>query len=298
MDELKNCVLCPRECGANRTQSVGFCKAGLFPKIARSSLHFWEEPCISGEKGSGTVFFSGCNLHCVYCQNNDISMGGFGKEVSINRLAEIFCQLQKMGAHNINLVSPTPYIPQIKEAIDLCKDKIKIPFVYNTGGYEKAETIASLKGYIDIYLTDLKYFSCELSKKYSHAENYFPKALSAIREMIRQTGTPVYSKDGIMQSGTIIRHLCLPGCRLDSEKVLKVLRENFEPKDFVLSLMSQYTPNDNLLKTHPELNRKLTTFEYNFAIDTALSLGFDSAFIQNRSSADKKYTPPFDLSGV
>lgn len=298
MEALKNCTLCPRSCKTDRTISTGFCGATDKLKIARASLHHWEEPCISGENGSGTVFFSGCNLRCVYCQNSDISLDGFGKEVSGNRLAEIFCQLQEMGAHNINLVSPTPYIPQIKEAIDLCKDKIKIPFVYNTGGYEKSESINSLKGYIDIYLTDLKYYSRELSKKYSHAENYFEMTLPAIKEMIRQTGAPVYSKNKIMQSGTIIRHLCLPGCRFDSQKLLELLRKNFEPDDFVLSLMSQYTPNDILLKNYPEINRKLTTFEYNFVIDTALSLGFNSAFIQNRSSADKKYTPPFDLSGV
>ena len=202
-----------------------------------------------------------------------------------------------MGAHNINLVSPTPYIPQICDAIDSIKDKIKIPFVCNTGGYEKVETIRALKGYIDIFLTDIKYFSPELSKKYSGVSDYFEYALATAAEMIDIAGKPVMDDAGIMKSGVIIRHLVLPGCRKDSLSVIDALAENFDKSDFILSLMSQYTPND-YLQNFPEINRKVTSFEYNTIVDAALNYGFDNAYIQNKSSAQKEYTPPFDLSGV
>ena len=297
MDTLKSCRLCPRECGIDRNTTSGFCKAGAKVKIARAALHHWEEPPISGKRGSGTVFFSGCNLKCVYCQNVDISHKVFGKEVTAERLGEIFLELQALGAHNINLVSPTPYIPQICDAIDSIKDKIKIPFVCNTGGYEKVETIRALKGYIDIFLTDIKYFSPELSKKYSGVSDYFEYALATAAEMIDIAGKPVMDDAGIMKSGVIIRHLVLPGCRKDSLSVIDALAENFDKSDFILSLMSQYTPND-YLQNFPEINRKVTSFEYNTIVDAALNYGFDNAYIQNKSSAQKEYTPPFDLSGV
>ncbi len=298
MEHLKNCSLCPRNCHADRRLGKGFCKAGETPKIARAALHHWEEPCISGYNGSGTVFFSGCNLNCVYCQNYEISSKCFGKEISVNRLAEIFLELQAQNAHNINLVSPTPYIPQICAAIDLIRDKMHIPFVYNTGGYEKPESLRLLKGYVDIYLTDIKYFSGELAKKYSDAENYFNVAISAAEEMINQTGAPKFSDDGIMKSGVIIRHLVLPGCRKDSEKILNALAQRFSPDDFILSIMSQFTPNSRLAEKFPELCRKVTTFEYNSVTDAAIQLGFTQGYMQQRSSAEQKYTPPFDLSGV
>lgn len=298
MNTLKKCTLCPRECQVNRASKLGYCKAPQNPRVARAALHLWEEPCISGTNGSGTVFFSGCTLKCVYCQNLEISHTCFGKDISVERLAEIFCELQAQGAHNINLVSPTPYIPQIKAAIDAVRDKIKIPYIFNTGGYEKADTVSSLNGYIDIFLTDIKYYSSELSALYSQASNYFDCAISSAAAMIHQVGAPVFTNDGLMQSGVIIRHLVLPMQRRDSEKILELLAKRFQPNSFVLSLMSQYTPVDGLAEVYPEINRKVTTFEYRFVTDTALKLGFDNAYVQERDSASKKYTPPFDSSGV
>ena len=298
MKELKECKLCPRQCGIDRTQKTGFCKAGTAPRLARAALHFWEEPCISGSRGSGTVFFSGCNLKCVYCQNYEISQGKIGKEIEISRLAEIFLELQNQGAHNINLVSPTPYIPQIITAIDSIRNEIKIPFVYNTGGYETVEALEMLDGYIDIFLTDIKYKSQVLSKKYSGAEDYFNKALAAAEKMIKICGKPAFDNDGIMNSGVIIRHLVLPGCRHDSIDILNELAKKLPLDSFVLSLMSQYTPDTALLRDFPEICRKVTTFEYSSVVDAAIELGLDTGYMQSRSSADKQYTPPFDLSGV
>lgn len=298
MKELKECKLCPRQCGIDRTHKTGFCKAGTAPRLARAALHFWEEPCISGSRGSGTVFFSGCNLKCVYCQNYEISQGKIGKEIEISRLAEIFLELQNQGAHNINLVSPTPYIPQIITAIDSIRNEIKIPFVYNTGGYETVEALEMLDGYIDIFLTDIKYKSQVLSKKYSGAEDYFDKALAAAEKMIKICGKPAFDNDGIMNSGVIIRHLVLPGCRHDSIDILNELAKKLPLDSFILSLMSQYTPDTALLRDFPEICRKVTTFEYSSVVDTAIKLGLDTGYMQSRSSADKHYTPPFDLSGI
>lgn len=297
MDRLKNCNLCPRDCGIDRTKSVGFCGATDKIKAARAALHFWEEPCISGTQGSGTVFFSGCNLACRYCQNYDISIGGAGREITIERLGEIFLELQDKGAHNINLVTPTPYIPQIKSAIDLVRDKMHIPFVANVGGYEKPETIKALKGYIDIFLTDVKYKSSEISKNYSKAPDYFKYATDALEEMIEICGKPKLDEKGIMQSGVIVRHLVLPGCRKDSIEILQNLADKFGTESFILSLMSQYTPNGHL-QDYPEINRRTTAFEYNSVIDEALRLGFDNAYMQEKSSAKAEYTPPFDLTGI
>ena len=298
METLKSCRLCPRKCNIDRSSSLGFCKAPLNPKIARAALHHWEEPCISGTNGSGTVFFSGCNLKCVYCQNHKISQGGFGKEVTIERLSEIFIEFANRGAHNINLVSPTPYIPQIIEAIKKVKDKIDIPFVYNTGGYETLESLELLRGSIDIFLTDIKYKSKELSKKYSGAEDYFEKSLAASKKMIEISGSPKYDQNGLMKSGTIIRHLVLPACRKDSIDILNQLSREIPKESFVLSLMSQYTPVPQNLTNFPELCRKVTTFEYESVINAALDFGFDCGYMQDLSSAEQKYTPPFDLSGV
>lgn len=298
MKELKECKLCPRQCGIDRTQKTGFCKAGTAPRLSRAALHFWEEPCISGSRGSGTVFFSGCNLKCVYCQNYEISQGKIGKEIEISRLAEIFLELQNQGAHNINLVSPTPYIPQIITAIDSIRNEIKIPFVYNTGGYETVEALEMLDGYIDIFLTDIKYKSQVLSKKYSGAEDYFDKAFAAAEKMIKICGKPAFDNDGIMNSGVIIRHLVLPGCRQDSIDILNELAKKLPLDSFVLSLMSQYTPDTALLRDFPEICRKVTTFEYSSVVDAAIELGLDTGYMQSRSSADKQYTPPFDLSGI
>ena len=297
MKIFKKCTLCPRKCSADRSKTPGFCGATDKVKLARAALHFWEEPCISGENGSGTVFFSGCNLKCVYCQNHQISSDGFGKEVTVKRLAEIFCELQALGANNINLVSPTPYVPMICEALDFVKNQLTIPVVYNTGGYESIETLKMLEGYIDIYLTDMKYYSTALSAKYSAAEDYFDNAMAGLEEMIRQKSTPKFLDNGILKSGVIVRHLVIPGCRKDSESVLKALASRFSPNAFILSLMSQFTPNGKLEK-FPELDRKITSFEYNSIVDLALKLGFDNGYMQQRSSAKSEYTPPFDLEGV
>ncbi len=298
MDILKNCNICPRNCGTDRTSSLGFCLAPQSPKVARAALHFWEEPCISGNHGSGTVFFSGCNLKCVYCQNIEISEKAFGKEISLQRLGEIFLELQNMGAHNINLVSPTPYVPQIIKAIDIISDKINIPFVYNTGGYEKQSTIKMLEGYIDIFLTDIKYYSSDLSEKYSKAKDYFEYSINAAKKMIEQVGPPKFDADGILKSGVIIRHLCLPGHRDDSIRVLDEINRNLPKNSFILSLMSQYTPIDGLLEKHPNLCRKITTFEYNKVVDHAVALGLDTGYTQSRQSAKREFTPPFDLTGI
>ncbi len=296
MFDIKNCMLCPRNCGADRNVSKGFCGAKDSVKIARAALHFWEEPIISGENGSGTVFFSNCNLMCVYCQNKEISSGGFGKEISTDRLSEIFLNLQGKGAHNINLVTPTPYIPFIIEAIDKAQSKLKIPIVYNCGGYEKPEIISLLDKYIDIYLTDFKYYDKALAKKYSLSEDYPDFALSSLKKMIETKGKPVIEK-GIMKKGVIVRHLVLPSNRNDSINILNVLKENFGTDKFILSLMSQYFPQDGL-KEFPEINRKVTSFEYNSVVNFALDLGFSNAYIQEKESADNIFVPDFDLSGV
>ncbi len=293
----KKCSLCPRGCNIDRHKSSGYCKSSDEIKVARAALHHWEEPCISGTHGSGTVFFCGCSLGCVYCQNHEISRGEKGKAVSVHRLAEIFTELKALGAHNINLVTPTHYTDKIIEAIDLVKSEIGIPFVWNTSGYEKIETIKSLEGYIDIYLTDMKYFGSEISKKYSHAADYFDCAVSALSEMLHQTSAPKFDQKGIMQSGVIVRHMVLPSQRLDSIAIIRELAKRFDKNRFIFSLMSQYTPNKNT-ESFPEINRRVTTFEYSSVIDEALRLGFDTAFMQERTSADKSYTPPFDLSGI
>ncbi len=297
MDELRSCTLCPRECKVNRFSNVGFCEAGENPKVARAALHFWEEPCISGDNGSGTVFFSGCNLRCAYCQNYEISINQFGKEITIERLGEIFLELQSLGAHNINLVTPTPYIPQIKSAIDIVRNKMHIPFVFNMGGYEKTETIRSLQGYADIFLTDVKYKSSVLSEKYSKASDYFKQSIASLEEMLKIAPTPVFGRNGILTSGVIVRHLVLPGCRQDSFEILSELKERFGTESFLLSLMSQYTPTKNLTD-FPEINRRITSFEYDSVVEEALRLNFTNAYVQEKSSAKEEYTPPFDLSGV
>ncbi len=297
MNTSTNCTLCPRNCGVDRSAAMGFCGATDKIKVARAALHFWEEPCISGTKGSGTVFFSGCNLACCYCQNHSISTERFGKEISVNRLSQIFLELQDKGAHNINLVTPTPYIPYIVEAIDLVSDKIQIPFVANLGGYEKSETIHLLKGYVHIFLTDIKYKSSEFSLRYSKAPDYFSYAISSLEKMLEIVSKPQISTDGIMQSGVIVRHLVLPGCRHDSIDILTELKNRFGTDSFILSLMSQFTPNGQL-ESYPEINRRITSFEYNSVTNYAFELGFTEAYVQEKTSAKDEYTPPFDLTGI
>lgn len=293
--DFSRCTLCPRECGADRTQNPGVCGADRRIKAAKAQLHYWEEPCISGKNGSGAVFFSGCALKCVFCQNYTISKKNKGINISPERLGEIFLELQKQGAHNINLVNPTHYVPQIVCALDNIKRRLDIPIVYNSGGYEKKETLKMLEGYIDVYLPDLKYTNRNISAKYSKADNYFEYASKAILEMHRQQPKLIV-KDGILKKGLIIRHLILPGCRHDSISAVKWLGENIPDKSFLFSLMSQYTPNENCMN-YPEINRKITTFEYKSVLKTVWEYGIDG-YSQERSSAQTAFTPDFDFSGI
>lgn len=296
---LSNCIVCPRECGVNRLNGQrGYCGVTDSLVVARAALHFWEEPCISGTVGSGTVFFGGCNLKCIFCQNHSIAIGDCGKEISPSRLVEIFLELQEKGAANINLVTPTHYIPQIRDALLLAKEQgLQLPIVYNSGGYENADSLRLLEGLVDIYLPDLKYFSSELSLKYSCAANYFEKACSALAEMYRQVGIPVFDDaTGLMKRGMIVRHLILPGQTKDSKKVLRYLHETYGNTIYV-SIMNQYTPLTHVAHIS-ELNRRVTAEEYDKVIHFALRLGIENAFIQEGETAEESFIPPFDLEGV
>lgn len=289
------CNACPRKCNVERNIgefSRGFCKMPYNAVLARASLHLWEEPVISGERGSGAIFFSGCNLRCVFCQNFEISHENFGKQVSKSEFIDIVKRLENQGAHTINLVNPTHFVPFIKEVFS--EYKPSVPVVYNTGGYDDVESIRSLQGLIDVYLPDLKYFDSDVSKKYSNAENYFEKASKAVLEMQRQVGKSVI-KDGIMQKGMIIRHLVLPKNTDQSIKILRWIKDKL-PIDTYISLMSQYVP---YVKTeYKELNRRIVTAEYQKVIDEFERLGFENGFMQERSSAQTDFIPKFDLSGV
>lgn len=290
---MDGCILCPRLCGVDRTERVGYCGSGSLPKVARAAKHHWEEPCISGTEGSGTVFFSGCTLGCVFCQNREISRGGTGREVTVEHLADIFKRLEGQGVHNLNLVTPTHFTPQILQALELAKPTV--PVVMNCGGYERVETLRQWEGKVQVYLPDLKYFSTELSAKYSAAPDYFAVASKAIMEMHRQQPQLVWEGD-LLKSGLIIRHLVLPGCMKDSLQILDFLDKHLPKDSFLLSLMSQYTPTENC-KQFPEINRRVTTYEYRKVADRAAELGF-SGFAQDRRSAKEEYTPPFNLEGV
>ncbi|MDI3528688.1 MAG: putative pyruvate formate lyase activating enzyme [Thermoanaerobacter sp.] len=266
-------------------------------KVAKAYLHHWEEPFISGTRGSGTVFFSGCNLKCVFCQNYEISQYQFGKFISVEELAQIFLNLQKQGAHNINLVTPTIHAFSIKEAILLAKNQgLQIPIVYNTNAYENVETLKMLEGLIDIYLPDLKYYDDTLAKKYSKAPNYFEHAIKAILEMYRQVGIPQFDEEGILKKGLVIRHLIMPGCVEDTKKILLWIKENL-PKEIYVSLMSQYTPYYQAQK-YPEINRKITPKEYDEAINFFFDIGLENGLIQEMESASEDYIPDFDLEGL
>ncbi|HUM59408.1 MAG TPA: radical SAM protein [Bacillota bacterium] len=295
---LDSCRLCPRKCEVDRTAGkTGFCRAPLKPKVARAALHFWEEPCLSGVQGSGTVFFSHCNLKCIFCQNYRISQEHFGREVDIPTLASIFRELEQQGAHNINLVSPTPYIPQVAAAIKKARSLgMRIPVVYNSNAYEETGALAQLEGLVDIYLPDLKYASQETADRFSGAPDYFTAASQAIREMYRQVGPPSFDTGGLMTGGLMIRHLILPGQLADTIQVLRWIAGNF-PRDVYVSLMAQYFPTYRALQT-PPLNRRLTTAEYNQAVDTLLQLGLESGYVQELSAADQCYVPNFDGTGV
>lgn len=282
------CNQCPRRCNVERSKAVGRCGVGENFKLARASLHFWEEPCISGENGSGTVFFSGCNLGCVFCQNYEISHRKIGREVSDDELTEIFESLIEKGANNINLVNPTHYALQLADV--LSKWKSPVPIVYNSSGYESVETLKMLDGLVDIYLPDFKYISSEKARKYSFAEDYPEVAMLALQEMKRQVGADVFDESGIMKKGMIIRHLVLPSNTNASIKALDYLAENYA--DTYISVMAQYTPCGNLTG-YDEINRKLTKREYNKIVDYILSLGLDKIFIQDLSSAHEQFIPEF-----
>ncbi len=289
---LDCCNICPRNCKVNRNSNeIGFCKAGNKIKIARYSLHFWEEPCISGEAGSGTIFFSGCNLKCIFCQNYDISFNNSGKEISIERFAEICLELQEKGALNINLVTPTIYIPLIKEGLILAKKKgLIIPIVYNTSGYESLESLKELDGLIDIYLPDFKYFDNCLASKFSSAQNYFEVASLALKEMFRQVGTPIFEND-IMKKGVVVRHLLLPKHIDDSKKVIKYLYDTYKDNIYI-SIMNQFTPVRKIDK-YKELNETIEDSEYDELINYALDIGIEKAFIQEGETCKESFIPDF-----
>lgn len=287
------CNQCPRKCNIDRDSKTGICGVNSEYKIARAALHYWEEPCISGEKGSGTVFFSGCSLKCVFCQNSVISDGCFGKEISEERLIEIFKELEDSGADNINLVSPTQYALQLADT--LSKYKPGIPVVYNTGGYDCVESLKALDGLIDIYLTDMKYVSPSVSKKYSRAENYFEVCSKAVLEMRRQQPEDIF-ENGLMKKGMIIRHLVLPGNISQGMKMLDWVDENLSNQT-IISLMGQYMPCAKAAD-YPTINRKISKREYDTVISHAEKLGFDNVYIQELDSSSQEYIPDFDLTGV
>ena len=299
MNELFNkCELCPRKCGVNRNNNeLGYCKSNNKLKIANYSLHMWEEPCISGSAGSGTIFFSYCNLGCIFCQNYEISRLHMGKYITVNELVDIFFKLKDMGALNINLVTPTHYVAQIIEAIKIAKSNgLKLPIIYNSSGYEKVETIKLLKGYIDVYLPDMKYFDTKYSSKYSKAKDYFKYAKEAIDEMVNQVGEVKFDENGIVQSGVIIRHLMLPGLLFDSKKIIDYIYNTYGDKVYI-SIMNQYTPLDNV-KKYPEINKPLNQKHYEALIGYALNLGVKNGFIQEEGTDSESFIPLFNFEGV
>lgn len=297
-NQLKECVLCPRKCRVDRTEGEkGFC--GMPDKLmaARAALHMWEEPCISGEEGSGTVFFSGCNMRCVFCQNKSIAIGETAKEITVQRLSDIFLELQKKGANNINLVTPTHYVPQISAAILAAKQRgLALPIIYNSSGYERIETVKKLEGLVDIYLPDMKYVSPELSERYSHARDYFRCSKEAIKEMVRQLPEPEFDSKGIMMRGVIVRHLVIPGAVEDSKRVIRYLYKNFGDRIYI-SIMNQYTPMGKF-PDMPELERTVTKEEYEEVIEYAIALGISHGYMQEGKTAEESFIPIFDYEGL
>ena len=288
------CTLCPRRCAAVRTETEGggFCGMPALPVVARAALHHWEEPCISGTRGSGAVFFSGCSLRCVFCQNHSISHDRFGKPLSVPQLRQLFLDLIAQGAHNINLVTPTHFAHAVAEAL---AEPLPVPVVYNCGGYERTETLRSLAGKIQIYLPDLKYADNALAERYSAAPDYFETAAAAIREMVRQTGPCAFDSDGLMTSGVIIRHLLLPGALNNTKAVLDWIADTFAPGEVLVSLMAQYTPQPG---AEGLLARRVTGAEYRAAVAYMENVGIQSGYTQEAASARAAYTPDFDLTGL
>ncbi len=296
MNVLKKCNLCPRNCLVDRYNSLGYCKQSNKIRIAKAALTYFEEPCISNSKGSGTIFFSGCNLGCVFCQNKDISKDNYGKVISIKRLSEIMLELQDKGAININLVTPTPHVVGIAKAIKLAKKNgLVIPIIYNTSSYENLDTIKLLDGLIDVYLPDLKYYDDKYALKYSKAPNYFEVATLAIHEMYNQVGKPQFDKDGNILKGVIVRHLMLPTLKEDTKNILNYLYNTYQDNIYI-SIMNQYTVIKPL--KYKELNHKVTDKDYNEVIDYAISLGIQNAYCQLDNTSSKDFIPNFDLEGV
>ena len=296
---MSDCTLCPRNCHADRLSgATGFCGQTSELTAARAALHFWEEPCISGSVGSGAVFFSGCSLQCVFCQNHDIALGRRGQVISVERLSEIFLELQTKGAANINLVTPSHFIPQICLALEQAKQGgLYLPIVYNTSGYENVASLQLLEGLVDIYLPDLKYFSPETAAKYSHARDYFEKASAAIAEMFRQVGPPVFDDaGGLLKKGIIVRHLLLPGQSADSKKILRYLHETYH-NDIYVSIMNQYTPLPHVA-AFPELNRMITPPEYEKILEFADKIGIEQGYMQEDGTAAESFIPLFDGEGL
>lgn len=298
MNKYENCLLCPRKCGINRsTGQTGVCGVSAKIRVARAALHYWEEPCISGEKGSGAVFFSGCSLHCVFCQNREISDGKAGKVISKERLSDIFLELKAKGANNINLVTPGQYIPDIVWAVsDARRRGMELPIVYNTSGYEDADELKQLEGIVDVYLPDFKYMDSALSAKYSRAKDYPSVAKQALSEMVRQQPRVVIDDaTGLIQKGVIVRQLLLPGHVNDAKAILKYLHDTYQDSIYI-SMMSQFTP--IALKDYPEINRTVTRREYERIIDYAIKIGITNAFIQEGDVAKDSFIPAFDCEGV
>ncbi len=291
------CNQCPRGCNIDRKTNTGYCKMREAIKISKVMLHKWEEPCISGDgdesqiTGSGAIFFVGCPLRCVYCQNMDISQGDNGYEISVEDLAKEMLTLQEKGAYNINLVTPTHYADKIRQALDIARPRLKIPVIYNTSGYESDTEIEKMAGYVDVFLTDIKYFSSEYSKRYSGAGDYYARAKEALKAMLKIAPEPVFDKEGKILAGVIVRHLVLPNLRKDSINILEDLKNSFDISKIKLSLMAQYTP-EFCKDEFKELKRKITTFEYESVVEKAISLGYDG-YIQDKSASSVKYTPSF-----
>ena len=296
---MSDCTLCPRKCHADRLAgATGFCGQTALLCAARAALHFWEEPCISGNTGSGTVFFSGCSLRCVFCQNRAIALGKTGRTITLDRLANIFLELQDKKAANINLVTAGHFLPQVAYSLELAKSQgLTIPIVYNTGSYEEVNSLKLLEGLVDIYLPDLKYRSSELSVKYSNAPDYFEKATAAIEEMYRQTGTPILdSETGLMKRGIIVRHLLLPGQSKDSKQILRYLHDTYG-NDIYVSIMNQYTPLTDM-ELPQDLKRCITAEEYDKILSFGERIGIEQGFRQEGGTAEESFIPPFDCEGI
>lgn len=303
-----SCYICPRLCGADRSTARGVCGESEKVRLARAALHFWEEPPISGESGSGTVFFSGCPLRCVYCQNKSIARGEVGREVSISRLAQIFLEQQERGALNINLVTSTHFVPQVKKALDLARSRdfsdrpLRLPIVYNTSGYELASAIRELDGYVDVFLTDFKYANSDIARRYSAAPDYPQVASDALDAMFELAGPPAYDQtergEERLVRGIIVRHLLLPGCLEDSKRVMELLAGKPYADDIIVSIMNQFTPGGDLVGNYPELARTVTPDEYDELVDYALDLGLENSYMQEGGAAEDSFIPAFDYEGV